>query len=132
MRLLQRIRDETHRFATTRNQKLRTKENTTLIFEELPGIGKQKAVLLLERYGSLEKLSGATATQEGILTLAKDVGLSIAKAQRIAEALPLLLQSREEERTKRKGGGTYRVQDTEIEKLAKLAAEGSGDYSAKA
>jgi len=59
LRLLQRVRDETHRFATTRNQRLRTKENTTLIFESLPGVGPKKAVRLLERFGSLEGLATA-------------------------------------------------------------------------
>ncbi|MBO4336469.1 MAG: hypothetical protein J5842_00155, partial [Lachnospiraceae bacterium] len=39
LRLLQRVRDETHRFATSRNQRLRTKENTKSIFLELPGVG---------------------------------------------------------------------------------------------
>ena len=42
LRLLQRVRDETHRFATTRNQRLRTKENTTLAFESLPGVGPKR------------------------------------------------------------------------------------------
>ena len=40
LRLLQRVRDETHRFATTQNQKLRSKENIVSRFEKLPNIGK--------------------------------------------------------------------------------------------
>ena len=36
LRLLQRVRDETHRFATSRNQELRTKENIVSPFAALP------------------------------------------------------------------------------------------------
>lgn len=56
LRLLQRVRDETHRFATSRNQNLRTKENTVTPFIKLPGIGKEKDKLLMKKYGTLKKL----------------------------------------------------------------------------
>ena len=46
LRLLQRVRDETHRFATSRNQALRTKENVKSIFLEIDGIGEKRAVIL--------------------------------------------------------------------------------------
>ena len=49
LRLLQRVRDETHRFATSRNQRLRTKENTDSIFLELPGVGEKRAVALQKK-----------------------------------------------------------------------------------
>lgn len=68
LRLLQRVRDETHRFATSRNQTLRTKENTTLVFEKLPGIGKARAKKLLEKFGSLDAL--IVASPEEIYTTA--------------------------------------------------------------
>ena len=59
LRLLQRVRDETHRFATSRNQRLRTKENTDSIFLELPGGGEKRAVALQKKFITLEALAGA-------------------------------------------------------------------------
>ena len=50
LRLLQRVRDETHRFATSRNQRLRTKENTVSIFRKLPHVGEQRARILLQTF----------------------------------------------------------------------------------
>ncbi len=59
LRLLQRVRDETHRFATSRNQNLRTKENTKSIFLELPGVGEKRALLLQREFTTLENLANA-------------------------------------------------------------------------
>jgi len=122
LRLLQRVRDETHRFATTRNQKLRSKENTTLVFESLPGIGPKKAVRLLERFGSLEGLAAAfglsasgqpaSTTQTGdpvatdpVAEVAQVAGISREAAQAVAAALPALLAERLAERAKRAQSG---------------------------
>ena len=60
LRLLQRVRDETHRFATTQNQKLRTKFNTQNIFAKITGVGEKRAGTLLKKYISLENLCAAT------------------------------------------------------------------------
>lgn len=54
LRLLQRVRDETHRFATSRNQALRTKANVVSRFESLPHIGKKRAKLIMGKYRTLE------------------------------------------------------------------------------
>lgn len=59
LRLLQRVRDETHRFATSRNQRLRTKENTKSIFLELPGVGEKRALQLQRQFLTLENLAAA-------------------------------------------------------------------------
>lgn len=63
LRLLQRVRDETHRFATSRNQTLRTKENTISPFIKLPHIGPQKDKILMKKYGSLENLCAASESE---------------------------------------------------------------------
>lgn len=63
LRLLQRVRDETHRFATSRNQNLRTKENTISPFIKLPHIGVQKDKILMKKYGSLENLCAASESE---------------------------------------------------------------------
>jgi len=56
LRLLQRVRDETHRFATSRNQKLRTKENTITVFANMPHVGEKRAKILLSTFITPEKL----------------------------------------------------------------------------
>lgn len=117
LRLLQRVRDETHRFATTRNQKLRTKENITLIFEELPGIGPKKAVRLLSLYGSLSGLATAVSTPEGKTQIAIETGLGPEATEKLIAAIPPLLANREKERIKRAGPFTPQTD------IASLAAE---------
>jgi len=58
--LLQRIRDESHRFAITYHRELRRKTQLRSILDELPGIGPVKRRALLRTLGSLEKVRGAT------------------------------------------------------------------------
>lgn len=57
LRLLQRVRDETHRFATSRNQELRTKENTVSPFTKIRGIGPKRDALLVKKFGTLKSLA---------------------------------------------------------------------------
>ena len=56
LRLLQRVRDETHRFATSRNQRLRTKENTVSVFAGMPHVGDKRARSLMLTFTSPEQL----------------------------------------------------------------------------
>jgi excinuclease ABC subunit C len=58
--LLQRIRDESHRFAIEFQRSLRSKVGFTSILEELPGIGPRKRDALLRHLGSLRAVRGAT------------------------------------------------------------------------
>ena len=57
LRLLQRVRDETHRFATSRNQELRTKENTVSPFTKIRGIGPKRDALLVKKFGTLKRVA---------------------------------------------------------------------------
>lgn len=63
LRLLQRVRDETHRFATSRNQTLRTKENTVSVFAELPHVGEKREKLLIKAFTTIENLADAQEAQ---------------------------------------------------------------------
>lgn len=81
LRLLQRARDETHRFANTRNRKLRKKASLTLEFENLPHIGNARAKKLLQKYGTVEKLSLASKAE-----VAKFLSISEKLASEILEA----------------------------------------------
>jgi excinuclease ABC subunit C len=60
LQLLQRIRDEAHRFAITHHRLRRDKAMTASIMDELPGIGPSRKRALLQRFGSPEAVLGAT------------------------------------------------------------------------
>lgn len=87
LRLLQRVRDETHRFATSRNQNLRTKENTKSIFLELPGVGEKRALLLQREFTTLENLAAAeeSAIAQCIHVRAQEAAQILLQAQQLLE-----------------------------------------------
>jgi excinuclease ABC subunit C len=59
LRLLQRIRDEAHRFAITYHRTLREKRTIKSELQEIKGIGKLTAQKLLKQFGSVEKIKEA-------------------------------------------------------------------------
>ncbi|MGI9625515.1 MAG: excinuclease ABC subunit UvrC [Longimicrobiales bacterium] len=63
LHLLQRIRDEAHRFAVTYNRKLRSKRTVRSELGEIPGVGPNRQKALLSRFGSLRGVKGATAAE---------------------------------------------------------------------
>jgi len=58
--LLQRIRDETHRFAITFHRKRRSKRSITSALDAIPGIGRKRKKTLLKHFGSIKKIRAAT------------------------------------------------------------------------
>ena len=62
-KLLQRVRDESHRFANTYNAKLRLKKISESILDEFPGIGERRKAALLKKFGSVRRLQLATLEQ---------------------------------------------------------------------
>ena len=56
VKLLQRVRDESHRFANTYNAQLRLKKISESVLDEFPGIGDTRKQALLKRFGSLQRL----------------------------------------------------------------------------
>ncbi len=65
--LLQRVRDEAHRFAIEYQRELRRRLNLTSILEELPGIGPRKRRALLRHFGSLRRVREATVDELGLV-----------------------------------------------------------------
>jgi excinuclease ABC subunit C len=59
LRLLQRVRDESHRFARDYNRKLRGHRSLSTILGEIPGIGPARQQALLRAFGSVEGIRGA-------------------------------------------------------------------------
>ena len=60
LRLLQRVRDEAHRFALEHHRQRRGKAMTSSLLDELPGVGPVRKRALLEHFGSPERLVAAS------------------------------------------------------------------------
>lgn len=60
LKLLQRIRDESHRVANSYNAQLRVKKISESILDEFPGIGERRKAALLKKFGSVQRLRMAT------------------------------------------------------------------------
>lgn len=63
LHLLQRLRDEAHRFAISYNRKLRSKRTLRSDLAQIPGIGPERQKLLLSRFGSVRGVRAATAEE---------------------------------------------------------------------
>lgn len=94
LRLLQRVRDETHRFATSKNQALRTKEKTANPFLELPHIGSKRAMLLLKTYGTIQNLVDEV-TKKGLSHLSETATLSPVQATETFQAAKIMLSNQQ-------------------------------------
>ena len=76
LKLLQRIRDEAHRFAITYFRSLHSKRNLESVLTEIEGIGKKKRMALLEKFGTIDKIMKA---DEKALMTAEGIGPDLAK-----------------------------------------------------
>jgi len=132
---LQRVRDETHRFATSRNQTLRTKENTDSIFLELPGVGEKRAVQLQKAFTTLEDLAAAEES-----AIAQAIHVRAQDAAEILLAAKNLLEQRNEKKSLQRlslgESGTTKEKAAHYQYLSDLAsqalqvAEDKPEYSA--
>ncbi len=82
LKLLQRIRDEAHRFAVSYSRGRRARRTLTSELLTIPGIGPSRRRALLERFGSLAGVRTATATEIAALP-----GFSTRLAGRILDTL---------------------------------------------
>ncbi|HWR55937.1 MAG TPA: excinuclease ABC subunit UvrC, partial [Negativicutes bacterium] len=80
--LVQRIRDEAHRFAITYHRQLRRKRNLASLLDEIPGVGAKRRKALYEHFGTIDKIKRAPAED-----LAKVPGISPALAAEIVAQL---------------------------------------------
>jgi excinuclease ABC subunit C len=82
LRLLQRARDEAHRFGLTYSRQQRAQRTITSELLNIPGVGANRRRQLLERFGSLAGVRSATVAE-----LATVPGISTRLAERILEHL---------------------------------------------
>lgn len=59
VKLLQRIRDESHRVANAYNAQLRLRKISESVLDEFPGIGERRKAALLQKFGSVQRLRAA-------------------------------------------------------------------------
>ena len=85
LKLLQRVRDESHRFANTYNAQLRLKKISESMLDEFPGMGDTRKAALLKHFGSVHRLRLATADE-----IAKVPGFG----EKVAARLKVFLDSR--------------------------------------
>ena len=60
LKMLQRIRDEAHRFAITYFRSLHSKRNLASVLEEIDGVGAKKRKALLDKFGTIDKILSAS------------------------------------------------------------------------
>jgi excinuclease ABC subunit C len=80
--LLQRIRDEAHRFAVAHHRQRRSRSMTESALDEVPGLGAVRRKALLRHFGSLRKLRAASAEE-----IAEVPGVGLRTARSVAQAL---------------------------------------------
>lgn len=92
--LLQRLRDESHRFAITYHRSLRGKRQLASVLDDIPGIGKKRKASLLTHFGSFSRILSASVDE-----LAQVDGIS----QNLAEDIHSYLKTHENLRARLQG-----------------------------
>lgn len=82
LKMLQRIRDEAHRFAITYFRNIHSKRNLQSVLSEIDGIGKVRRIALLEKFGTLDGILYASVEE-----LSSVNGISIDMAKKIKKYL---------------------------------------------
>ena len=89
LQLLQRIRDEAHRFAITFHRNLHAKRMSESVLRDVPGIGKKKSADLLKKFGSVENILHAKDEDIALLE-----GFSAQSATKLKVGLQKVLDER--------------------------------------
>ncbi|MBQ8685241.1 MAG: excinuclease ABC subunit UvrC [Clostridia bacterium] len=76
LKMLQRIRDEAHRFAITYFRSLHSKRNLASVLCEIEGVGKKKQTALMEKFGTIDKIMQASESE---LSTVEGIGEELAK-----------------------------------------------------
>ncbi|MDR2095248.1 MAG: excinuclease ABC subunit UvrC [Treponema sp.] len=119
LKVLQFIRDETHRFATGLNQKLRSKDLFLPALESVEGIGPKRAAEIMRVYGSLESTASAQAED-----IAERCKLTVTLARAVKAAAALALEKRKTARERLvTGKGRRAIPSAGYENASSLAEE---------
>ena len=88
LHLLQRVRDEAHRFAITHHRKRRGKAQVQSLLDDVPGIGETRRNALLMHFGSLQKIRAA-----GVEEIAQVPGMNLKAAEDLQKYLRVLTKT---------------------------------------
>ncbi|MEX2237402.1 MAG: excinuclease ABC subunit UvrC [Dehalococcoidia bacterium] len=80
--LIQRIRDEAHRFAVTYHRQVRAKSGIRSALDEIPGVGPKRKKALMKKFGSVQRVREA-----GLEDIAATVGFTTKLAGRVKAAV---------------------------------------------
>jgi len=118
LKVLQHVRDETHRFATGLNQRLRSGDLYFQVLESIEGIGPKRATSIMKTYVNLEKVAAADSQE-----IAEKCGVSAAAARAAKSAARLAIEEQEAKK-KKLSIGRFRTYDGDSSaNAADLAAE---------
>ena len=119
LKVLQAVRDETHRFATNANQRLRSKDLLLETLESIEGIGEKKAREIIKAASSLEKIAGMSAKE-----LSGKTSLGIETARKIIDETKKAIAAKERRKhILQTEGGRIAARDAEKERIAQEIAE---------
>ena len=76
LHMIQRLRDEAHRFAVTYHRQLRQKSLSVSVLDEIPNLGPKRKQALLQHFGSIEAIRAASL--DGLLSV-KGIPRSVAE-----------------------------------------------------
>ena len=114
LKVLQHVRDETHRFATGLNQRLRSKDLALPSLEAVPGVGARRASQLIQHFGSI------TAIAEADL---EEIGKVLHGSSVLAQAVQRAAEAAGKSKNAGKEGFRYPQADGQADLAASLAAE---------
>ncbi|MBE5744620.1 MAG: excinuclease ABC subunit UvrC [Clostridiales bacterium] len=80
LKMLQRLRDEAHRFAITYFRSLHSKRNLASVLEEIEGVGKKKQTALMAQFGTIDKIMNASVEE---LCTVEGIGKELAEKIRV-------------------------------------------------
>ncbi len=80
LHLIQRIRDEAHRFAITHHRSLRAKQTIHSKLEDIPGVGSKRRAALLKKFRSMEALRNASIEEMALVP-----GMTLPAAKAVAK-----------------------------------------------
>ena len=86
-RLVERVRDEVHRFAITYHRLKRGKQFSKSAIEEIPGIGPKRAKMLLKAFGSMSRIRAAEPE-----AIAKTAGFTLDQALKVKKAVEQMVR----------------------------------------
>jgi excinuclease ABC subunit C len=129
LKVLQFVRDETHRFATSLNQRLRSKDLLFPVLESVEGIGPARAQAIMAAYGDLRAIAAAAPEE-----LAERCRISAVAARAVRAAARLALEDQGQSK-KRFAAGLGRSAPKDKGRYtgsartgATLAAEAAAEY----